>query len=126
MGGEEGRGDAYCVLDPSFARSGRTDDVNDGGSSSSSSELSAGAILSRITLGGLVNGLSGTVGGIVDALTCIPLTDLARCDGGNDDPVGRKEERKRHMETTVPTAGDATVREVIQLARGLHRSIAAR
>jgi hypothetical protein len=129
-----GGGDVYRVLDPSFARSGRNDDDGGGGSSLSSSELSAGAILSRITLGGLVNGLSGMAGGIVDSLTCIPFTDLSQCggggvghvDGGVNDAARKKEERKRHMEMTVPTAGNITVRELIQLARGLHRSIAAR
>ena len=122
IGGEGGGGgDAYRVLDPSFARSG-------GDGPSGSSELPPGAILSRVTLGGLVNGLAGAGGGVVDTLTCIPLGDMTT-DGGGDhvvDGAARKEERMRRMEGAVPTAGNMTLRELMHLARGLHRSIAAR
>ena len=54
-----GGGDKYNVLDPSFAQSNHK---------SNTSELSPGAILSRITLGGLVNGMSSVEGGCVDTL----------------------------------------------------------
>lgn len=121
-------GDEFNILDPTFAHSS-TDGVT-----SSTTELGTGAILSRLTLGGLTNGLSGAVGGVVDTLTCIPLSDLTGNGGRNgtqrgssdDDIAKMKEERKRHLDITIPTAYNITVREVIQLAKGLHRSISAR
>ena len=82
-----------------------------------------------MTLGGLVNGLAGAGGGVVDTLTCIPLGDVTTDGGGGDhvvDDAARKEERMRRMEGVVPTAGNMTLRELMHLARGLHRSIAAR
>ncbi|KAL7537164.1 hypothetical protein ACHAXR_008648 [Thalassiosira sp. AJA248-18] len=107
-------GDAYQILDPSFAKS----DGNAG------SELIPGAILSRMTLGGLVNALAGVQGGVVDTLTCMPL-------GGHDETVvvdeaTKKEENKKQMDVVIATAGNSSLKEVIRLARGLHRSIAAR
>jgi hypothetical protein len=121
-------GDAYNILDPTFAHSSID------GVTSSTTELGTGAILSRLTLGGLTNGLSGTVGGIVDTLTCIPLSDLTGGNNGttqgrgssDDDIANMKEERKRHLDETISTAYNITIREVIQLAKGLHRSISAR
>ena len=62
-------GDIYQILDPSFAKTNNNTNNN-------STDLSTGAILSRITLGGLVNALSGVNSGIVDTLTCIPLSEL--------------------------------------------------
>ena len=119
-------GDAYNILDPTFAHSSM-----DGGiTTSSSTELGTGAILSRLTLGGLANGLAGTVMGIVDTITCIPLSSER---GGSSSSststrtnTTKEEERKRHFDMIIPTAYNLTVRELIQLARGLHRSIAAR
>ena len=115
---ENGGGDVYNILDPSFAKSSGT----------TTSELSPGAILSRMTLGGLVNGLAGVQGGVVDTLTCIPLSELANGNNGgaDKDETTKKEERKKLMEEVVATAGNLTLKEVIQLARGLHRSVAAR
>ena len=71
------------------------------------------------------------LGGFVDTLTCIPLGDMTTDGGGGGgvqvvDDAARKEERKRRMERAVPTAGNMTLRELMHLARGLHRSIAAR
>ena len=113
---ESSAGDLYQILDPTFAKS------NSEGNNSS--ELSTGAILSRMTLGGLVNGMAGVTGGVVDTLTCIPLGELQM--NGNMDEATKKEEWKKLMEVVIPTAGNLQLKEVILLARGLHRSIAAR
>ena len=113
-------GDVYNILDPTFAKS------NNG---SSSTELVPGAILSRLTLGGLVNGLSGVNGGVVDTLTCIPLDEMLQQTTTDDiivDEATRREERKKRMDAIIETAGNISLNEVIGLARGLHRSIAAR
>ena len=113
-------GDVYNILDPTFAKS------NNG---TSSTELVPGAILSRLTLGGLVNGLSGVNGGVVDTLTCIPLDELLQTTTTDDiivDEATRREERKKRMDAIIETAGNISLNEVIRLARGLHRSIAAR
>lgn len=115
-GNNGGRGDAYQILDPSFAKSG----------GESGSELSPGAILSRITLGGLVNGLAGVEGGVVDTLTCIPLGELNNNGAHNMDEASRKEENKKRIEGLIATAANLPLKQVIHLARGLHRSIAAR
>mmetsp|Transcript_22363 Transcript_22363/g.48498 ORF Transcript_22363/g.48498 Transcript_22363/m.48498 type:complete len:783 (-) Transcript_22363:88-2436(-) len=108
-------GDVYQILDPSFAKS----------SGAASSELSTGAILSRMTLGGLVNALAAVEGGVVDTLTCIPLSDLSNGNGGVDE-ARIKEERKKQMDVVIATAGNLPLKELIKLARGLHRSISAR
>lgn len=128
--GGGGDSDAYGILDPTFSKS----------AGSTSTTLSPGAILSRMTLGGLVNGLAGRAGGVVDTLTCIPLgvandNIITSGDNGNgvngrarhsQDDAAKKEETKRRMEGTVPTAADLRLRDVVRLARGLHRSVAAR
>ena len=107
-------GDAYGMLDGSFARTaGRA-----------GSELPPGAILSRIQLGGLVNGLAGRPGGVVDALTCIPSCVLR--DGAADDDGARKEAMKERMGDAVDTACGITLGDLIRLGKGLNRSIAAR
>jgi len=67
----------------------------------------------------------------VDTLTCLPLGDMTTDGGGGGgvdhvvEDAARKEERKRRMEGAVPTAGNMTLK-LMHLARGLHRSIAAR
>lgn len=109
-------GDIYNILDPSFAKSGGV----------ASSELSTGAILSRMTLGGLVNGLAGVEGGVVDTLTCISLNDLTNDKGGVFDEAAQKEERKKQLDATVASAGNLPLKELVQLGRGLHRSVSAR
>ena len=76
-----------------------------------------------MTLGGLVNGLAGVEGGLVDTLTCIPLGELAN---DTTDEAKMKEERKKILDETVATAGNLPLKEVIKLARGLHKSVAAR
>jgi hypothetical protein len=116
-------GDIYQILDPSFAKQS-----NSGGESQNTTELSTGSILSRITLGGLVNALSGMQGGVVDTLTCIPLCELSATNNDNHrmDDAAKKEERKKHLDVIIETAHNLSLREVIKLARGLHRSIAAR
>jgi hypothetical protein len=119
--GGGGMGDIYQVLDPSFAKQSHSD-----GESNNTTELSTGAILSRITLGGLVNALSGVKGGVVDALTCIPLSELSSTSNNNMDDASKKEERKKHLDVVIDTAHNLSLKEVIKLARGLHRSIGAR
>lgn len=124
------RGDEFNILDPTFSHS-YIDGVT-----SSTTELGTGAILSRLTLGGLTNGLSGAVGGVVDTLTCVSLSDLTGNNGkvgggggggsSEDDIAKMKEERKRHLDKTIPTSYNISVRQLIQLAKGLHRSISAR
>jgi hypothetical protein len=110
-----GGGDIYKVLDPSFAHS------NNNSANSNTSELSPGAILSRITLGGLVNGLSGVVAGCVDTLSCIPLSDLQK-DLSHDDDI----HNTRGIDSVIGTAGNLVLKDLIKLARGLLRSISAR
>ncbi len=121
-----GVGDIYNILDPSFAKT-----------TENSSDLLPGAILSRMTLGGLVNALCGVEGGLVDTTTCIPLEDLKKdsiSKGTNIEaslPSGgevkkNKEKRSNGIEAVVETAGKLTLKQVVQMARGLHRSVAAR
>jgi hypothetical protein len=85
----EGTGDIHQVLDPSFAKQSQ---------SSNTTELSTGAKLSRISLGGLVNALSGVKGGVVDALTCISPSELSSTSNNNmDDTSKRKSGRNIWM-----------------------------
>jgi len=110
-------GDDYGMLDGSFART----------AGKAGSELPPGAILSRIQLGGLVNGLAGTVGGVVDPPTCIPKSVLRGDQGAGDgDQAGRRDETNERMGDKVETACGLTLGELIRLGRGLNRSIAAR
>jgi len=113
-------GDINQILDPSFAKTNNTNTNNN------STDLSTGAILSRITLGGLVNALGGVNGGIVDTLTCIPLSELELKQSSNSNESSKKEERKKLLEVVIPSAGNLKLKDLISLARGLHRSIAAR
>jgi hypothetical protein len=81
------RGDVYNILDPSFSKQNNT--VSEG----------EGAILSRLTLGGLVNALAGVNGGVVDTVTCVPLSDLKNSDANaaamNGDVIANGEKRVR-------------------------------
>jgi len=109
----KGKGDAYQILDPSFAKSGGV----------ASSELSTGAILSRMTLGGLVNGMAGVENGVVDTITCIPL----KCVGNeNMDERTKKNDTIKYMEEAIGTAAGLKLKDVVRMARGVHRSVAAR
>ena len=69
-------------------------------------------------------------GGVVDTLTCIPLDENMLQQTTTDDIIvdeaTRREERKKRMDAIIETAGNISLNEVIGLARGLHRSIAAR
>ena len=122
-----GDGDMYKVLDPSFGKSNNNNNNNN--TANSTTELSPGAILSRITLGGLVNGMSGVNGGCVDTLSCIPLSDLENDTNGHH----RADYNEKAVATTtkgidavVDTAGNLILKDLIRLARGLLRSISAR
>jgi hypothetical protein len=86
--------DLYKILDPSIAQ-GR--DIS----------YLPGAILSRLTLGGLVNALAGAVGGIMDVSSGIPkLTD---------------------KNLPIPTAANQSLHQLESIyARGLHHSIHAK
>ncbi|KAL7493942.1 hypothetical protein ACHAWT_005339 [Skeletonema menzelii] len=112
-----GGGDKYKVLDPSFAQSNHK---------SNTSELSPGAILSRITLGGLVNGMSGVEGGCVDTLSCIPLSDLQKDVDSNQGDSNTAAATTKGIDAVIDTAGNLVLKDLIRLARGLLRSISAR
>ena len=125
----DGSGDKFQVLDPSFAQSNNTTsnsiNKNTTTTNNNTSELSPGAILSRITLGGLVNGMAGVEGGCVDTLSCIPLSDLQN----NNDQVMMNDGEKtaaKGIDAVVETAGNLLLKDLIKLARGLLRSISAR
>ena len=124
----DGSGDKFQVLDPSFAQSNNTtnsSNKNTTTTNNNTSELSPGAILSRITLGGLVNGMAGVEGGCVDTLSCIPLSDLQN----NNDQVMMNDGEKtaaKGIDAVVETAGNLLLKDLIKLARGLLRSISAR
>jgi hypothetical protein len=105
------QGDLYNILDPSFSKQNNT--VAEG----------EGAILSRLTLGGLVNALAGAEGGVVDTVTCVPLSDLI-ADANVDENNGNG--KKRGLDTLVDTAGGLSLKELIRIGSGLHRSISAR
>lgn len=108
-----GRGDVYNILDPSFSKQNNT--VSEG----------EGAILSRLTLGGLVNALAGMEGGVVDTVTCVPLSDLNAADAnGTAKDNGNGE--KNGLAATIQTAGNLTLKELIRIGSGLHRSVSAR
>ena len=84
--------DAYAILDSGFA-SGK-DIVH-----------LPGAIITRLTVGGLVNAMAGVVGGVVNVNNCDPL------DSSN--PV-------------IPTAQNQTVPDLKRFSTALARSIKAR
>lgn len=118
-----GGGDKYNVLDPSFAQSSNHKHSNN------TSELSPGAILSRITLGGLVNGMSGVEGGCVDTLSCIPLSDLKQKEedpNSNQVDDSTSNTTEKGIDAVIGTAGNLVLKDLIKLARGLLRSISAR
>ena len=119
--GGGGGGDKFKVLDPSFAQSNNKNSTTTA-KSNNTSELSPGAILSRITLGGLVNGMSGVEGGCVDTLSCIPLSDLQK-DHHQVDPTATA---TKGIDAVINTAGNLILKDLIKLARGLLRSISAR
>lgn len=104
------QGDLYNILDPSFSKQNNT--VAEG----------EGAILSRLTLGGLVNALAGAEGGVVDTVTCVPLSDLIA--DANVENNGNGE--KKGLDTLVETAGGLSLKELIRIGSGLHRSVSAR
>eukprot|EP00984_Skeletonema_dohrnii_P019335 scaffold9211_cov183-Skeletonema_dohrnii-CCMP3373.AAC.3 len=118
-----GGGDKFKVLDPSFAQSNNKNSSTTTKNSNNTSELSPGAILSRITLGGLVNGMSGVEGGCVDTLSCIPLSDLQKDHHQVVDPSSAT---TKGIDAVIDTAGNLILKDLIKLARGLLRSISAR
>lgn len=113
-----GTGDRYKILDPSFAKSSSSNNNNN--TNENTTELSPRAILSRITLGGLVNGMSGVDGGCVDTLSCIPLSDLQKSEDNNGATPSKG------IDAVIDTAGNCVLKDLIKLARGLLRSISAR
>jgi hypothetical protein len=121
-----GDGDRYGILDPSFAikSSCNNDNNKNNNKNLNTSELSPGAILSRITLGGLVNGMSGVHGGCVDTLSCIPLSDLQRSEAGDDCNDGAAV--TKGIDAVIEPAGNLLLKDLIKLARGLLHSISAR
>lgn len=110
-----GKGDVYNILDPSFSKQNNT--VSEG----------EGAILSRLTLGGLVNALAGTQGGVVDTVTCVPLSDLnGKADVTSNGTETSSNGKKKGLDANIDTAGNLTLKELIRIGSGLHRSVSAR
>ena len=120
-----GTGDRYKILDPSFAKSSSSNN-NNNNTNENTTELSPGAILSRITLGGLVNGMSGVDGGCVDTLSCIPLSDLQKSEDNNNSNSNNGTTPAKGIDAVIDTAGNCVLKDLIKLARGLLRSISAR
>ena len=90
--------DAYHILDPSIAQG---KDIS----------YLPGGIVSRLTLGGLINGLAGHLGGIVDVCTGIPMVP----------------ELLKDKNTTIPTAAHQSLHQLENIfAKALHHSIHAR
>jgi hypothetical protein len=106
------QGDVYNILDPSFSKQNNT--VAEG----------EGAIMSRLTLGGLVNALAGAEGGVVDTVTCIPLSDLIV--DANGDANNNGSDKKKGLDAVIETAGGLTLKELIKIGSALHRSVSAR
>jgi hypothetical protein len=122
-----GTGDRYKILDPSFAKSSSSNNNNNNITNENTTELSPGAILSRITLGGLVNGMSGVDGGCVDTLSCIPLIDLQKSEDNNTNSNSNNGTTpSKGIDAVIDTAGNCVLKDLIKLARGLLRSISAR
>ena len=114
---QKGCGDMYNILDPSFSKN-----------TSNAVDEGEGAILSRLTLGGLVNGLCGVYGGCVDTVTCVPLSDL---NGDNNAAAAdgihtHNGQQAKGLDAVIESAGNLTLKELIRIGSGLHRSISAR
>ena len=113
------KGDVYNILDPSFSKQNNT--VSEG----------EGAILSRLTLGGMVNALAGVEGGVVDTVTCVPLSDLKH-DANNvgaattTTTTTTANGETKGVDTVIESAGKLTLKELIRIGSGLHRSVGAR
>lgn len=90
--------DAYHILDPSIAQG---KDIS----------YLPGAIISRLTLGGLINGLAGHLTGVVDVCSSIPILP----------------ELSRDKNTPIPTAANQSLHQLENIyAKALHHSIHAR
>ncbi len=90
--------DAYNILDPSFSKGADVVHV-------------PGAIIARLTIGGLINALAGQYGGVVDTTSTRPL------DGS--DIASKKD-------TLIATAQKATMGMINAKAMGLSHVISAR
>jgi hypothetical protein len=108
--------DTYRILDDSFARG---EDV----------VHTPGAILTRLTVGGITNALAGVEGGIVDVTTCRLLAPrAAAADGGGAEP---KKKAAAAADATngggadpnLPSAADLPRSQVMRLARKFHSSV---
>jgi len=88
--------DIYCILDPSFAKG--KDIVH-----------LPGAIISRLTVGGLINALAGVSGGLVDPIHSEQISNAYTSD------------------QPIPTAGNLTLKSIKNVyTRALHRALSAR
>ena len=117
-GGEAATGatsDTYHILDDSFAKG---EDV----------VHTPGAILTRLTVGGITNALAGVEGGIVDVTTCRLLAPKA--EGGRGAESSKDATKKVAADATnggadptLPSAADLPRSQVMRLARKFHSSV---
>ena len=106
--------DTYHILDDSFAKG---EDV----------VHTPGAILTRLTVGGITNALAGVEGGIVDVTTCRLLAPKAE-GGGAESPKDAKKKAAADAinggaDPTLPSAADLPRSQVMRLARKFHSSV---
>ena len=117
-GGEAATGaasDTYHILDDSFAKG---EDV----------VHTPGAILTRLTVGGIANALAGVEGGIVDVTTCRLLAPKAEGGGGAESSKDATKKAAADAtnggaDPTLPSAADLPRSQVMRLARKFHSSV---
>ena len=112
-GGAAATADTYLILDDSFAKG---EDV----------VHTPGAILTRLTVGGITNAMAGVEGGIVDVTTC---RLLAPKEDGGDGTESSKDKKKAAADgkggadPILPSAADLPRSQVLRLARKFHSSV---
>lgn len=105
--------DTYHILDDSFAKG---EDV----------VHTPGAILTRLTVGGITNALAGVEGGIVDVTTCRLLAPKAEGGGAESKDAKKKaaaDATNGGADPTLPSAADLPRSQVMRLARKFHSSV---
>ena len=107
--------DTYHILDDSFAKG---EDV----------VHTPGAILTRLTVGGITNALAGVEGGIVDVTTCRLLAPKAEGGGGAESSKDATKKAAADVtnggaDPTLPSAADLPRSQVMRLARKFHSSV---
>lgn len=105
--------DKYLILDDSFAKG---EDV----------VHTPGAILTRLTVGGITNAMAGVEGGIVDVTTCRLLAPKENGGGGAESKDKKKAaaDGKGGADPMIlPSAADLPRSQVLRLARKFHSSV---